>query len=159
MGTERVKPVLQALLLADRIYRDSTGKHVIAGTFNKMVFAKGGAKPRTVDVAGETRQIIPGGVQAGSPYVYISLTEIRGKARCVLRYVNLEQDKPLFQTEFSIECANPLQTVEVVLPMPMLPQVAGVHALELLCDDQPIGSHRITVEEMREGDDGDDSPD
>jgi hypothetical protein len=154
-----VKPVLQALLLADHIYRDTTGKHIIAGTFNKFVFAKGGGKPKTVDIGGEEKQLIPGGMQTGSPYVYISLTEIRGKVQCVLRYVNLEQDKALLQTHFSIECPDPLNTVELVLPMPMLPHVAGVHALELLCDDEPIGSHRVIVEEMKEGDDGDLSSD
>ena len=154
-----MKPVLQALLLADRIYRDTTGKHIIAGTFNKFAFAKGGAKPKTVDIGGEEKQLVRGGVQTGSPYVYLSLTEIRGRVNCVLRYVNLDQDKALFETGFSIECANPLQTVELVLPMPMLPRVAGVHALELLCNDEPIGSHRITVEEIKEGDDRDHSSD
>ncbi len=155
-----MKPVLQALILADHIYRDTTGKHIIAGTFNKMVFAKGGAKPRTVEIDGEQKQVIPGGVQTGSPYVYISLTDIRGKMQCALRYVSLEQDKALFETRFSVECADPLETVELVLPMPMLPHIAGVHALELLCDDEPIGSHRVIVEEVedaKEDDHGDDS--
>jgi len=149
-----VKPLLQALLLADRVYRDATGKHIIAGTFNKMVFVKRGARPRTVEIGGEEKQFIPGGVQVGSPYVYISLTELRGKIQCVLRYVNLEQDKALFETQFAIESSDPLQTVELVLPMPTLPVVAGVHALELLCDDEPIGSYRVIVEERQEGDDG-----
>jgi hypothetical protein len=27
---------------------------------------------------------------------------------------------------------------------------AGVHALELLCDGEPIGSHRIQVEEIED---------
>jgi len=153
-----VKPILQALILADHIYRDTaTGKHVIAGTFNRMVFVKGGAEPKTVEIDGEEKQVIPGGMQAGSPYVYISLTDLRGKVRCTLRYVNLEQDKALLQIGFSIECTDPLQTVELVLPMPKLPPVAGVHALELLCNDEPIGSHRITVEELKERGDVDDS--
>jgi len=154
-----VKPVLQALLLADRIYRDTTGKHVIAGTFNKFVFAKGGAKPKTVDIGGEEKQLVRGGVQTGSPYVYISLTDVRGTVKCVLRYVNLDQDKALLETHFAIKSTDPLNTVEVVLSMPMLPPVAGVHALELLCDDEPIGSHRVIVEEIKEGDDGDLSSD
>ena len=156
-----MKPILQALLLADSVYKDVTGKHIIAGTFNKMVFEKGGAKPVTVEINGEEKSLIPGGRQAGSPYAYISLTEIRGKIRCVLRYVNLKQNMVFFQTHFAIECPDPLQTVEAVLPMPMLPLVAGVHALELLCDDEPIGSHRIIVEETKEdGDAGDsESPD
>lgn len=154
-----MKPFLQALLLADRVYKDMTGKHIIAGTFNKLIFVKGGAKPQTAEVDGEQRQIIPGGMQAGSPYVYISLTELRGKTTFVLRYVNLEQDRALFETQFSIDSRDPLQTVEVVLPMPTLPPEAGVHALELLCDDEPIGSYRVIVEEMKEEDDGNHSSD
>lgn len=158
-GNQNVKPSLQALLLADRIYKDTTGKHVIAGTFNRLIFAKGAAKPKTVEIDGEEKQLIAGGVQPGSPSAYISLTNCHGKIRCVLRYVSLKNDQPLFQTEFSIECSDPLKTVELVLPMPMLPHVAGVHALELLCDDEPIGLHRIIVEEVKEGHDGDDSSD
>jgi hypothetical protein len=154
-----VTPVLQALLLADRIYQDSSGKHVIAGTFNRMVFVKGGAQLKTVEIDGEERQVIPGGVQVGSPYAYVSLTEVLGKVQCILRYVNLEQDRALFETHFSVENTDPLKTVELVLPMPMLPHVAGVHALELLCNDEPIGSHRVIVEEVKEEDDGDDSSD
>ena len=145
------------MLLADRIYRDTTGKHIIAGTFNKLVFTKGGAEPKTVEIDGEEKQLVPGGGQTGSPYVYISLTEIREKITFVLRYVNLKEDKAFFQIHFTIDCRDPLQTVEIVLPMPMLPHVAGVHALELLCDDEPIGSHRIIVEERKEEDDGSDS--
>lgn len=142
-------PRLQALVLADRIYQDVSGKHVIAGTFNRMIFTEGGLKPKTKEIDGEERQLIPGGVQAGSPSAYISLTDIRGKIQCVLRYVSLKDDKAHFQTRFSIECSDPLQTVELVLPLPSLPPVAGVHALELLCNDEPIGSHRVLVEEAR----------
>ena len=153
-----MKPILQALLLADNIYRDTkTGKHVIAGTFNKMLLVKDGAKPKAVESDGKQKQVIPAGVQAGSPYVYVSLTEIRGEVNCVLRYVNLDEGRALFQFCFSVKCDNPLETVEVVLPMPMLPHVEGVHAIELLCNDELIGSHRIILEGIKEGGDGDKS--
>lgn len=154
-----MKPILQALLLADRIYQDKTGKHIIAGTFNKLMFTKGGAKPKIVEIDGEEKQLIPGGMQAGSPYAYISLTDIRGKVKFLLRYVSLKDNQPLFQTAFSIQCPDPVQTVEVVLPMPTLPHQAGVHALELLCGDEPLGSHRVIVEELKEPHDEDHSSD
>ncbi len=142
-----MKPVLQALLLADRIYEDKSGKKIIAGTFNKLLFQKEGAKPREVEVDGAKRMTVPGGSQAGSPYVYISLTDLRGPTQCVLRYVDLSKDVSLFQVEFAIRCDDPLQTAEVVLPMPPLPTHPGVHALELLCDDEPVGQLRVLVEE------------
>ena len=152
-----MRPVLQALLLAERIYEDKTGKKIIAGTFNKLRFKQDGAKPKTVVVEGEERLLIPGGAQAGSPSVYISLTNIRRTVTCILRYVSLEDDKPLLQIEFKIKCEDPLQTVEIAIPMPSLPCIAGVHALELLCDDEPVGCHRVIVEEIKEHDNGDDS--
>jgi len=136
------------MLLADHVYQDTSGKHIIAGVFNKMTFSKADAK--IVEIDGEKRQLVLGGVQAGSPYVYVSLTEVHGKVGCVLRYVNLKHDKVLMQIGLTIEADNPLQTVEIVLPMPNLPTEAGVHALELLCDDAPVGSLRIIVEEVLE---------
>ena len=148
-----MKPVLQALLLADHVYRDTTGKHIVVGTFNKMVFAKGGAEPKKIEIGGEEKGIVRDVQQAGNPYAYISLTEIHGKIQCVLRYVNLGQDKVFFETRFTLECSDPLQTVELAVPMLRLPHVAGIHALELLCDDEPIGSHRVIVEENKEDND------
>ena len=145
-------PILQALLLADRVYKDVTGKHIICGVFNKLQFQKGGALPKTIEVNGEERQVVPGGTQAGSPYVYLCMTDLRGKTEFVLRYVNLDQDNVLMEIRFAVECNDPLQTVELTLPMPALPHMAGVHALELLCGDQPMGSYRVLVEEKGETD-------
>jgi len=150
-----VKPVLQALLLADRVYEDkTTGKRVIAGTFNRVCFKRGALKPQQIEEDGVRRQVIPGGMHAGSPYAFISLTEIRGTISCVLRYVDLQDNKALLESKFEIRCDDPLQTVEVVLPMPRLPtEKAGIHALELLCNNDPVGSLRITVEELKEHND------
>jgi hypothetical protein len=144
-----VKPILQALLLADRIYQDAaTRKYVIAGTFNNVFFKRDGAKPQKVMQGDQTKVIVPGGVQAGSPSAYISLTEIRGAVDCILRFVFLASDEAVFQCRFQIECNDPLQTVELTLPLPSLPHKEGVYALELLCNDEPIGAHRVTIEEM-----------
>ena len=151
-----MKPVLQALLLADRVYEDkTTGKKVIAGTFNRLWFSKQGSqKPREVETDGVKRQVIPGGMHAGSPCAFISLTDIRGPISCVLRYIDLEDNQLLLETAFQLRCDDPLQTVEVAIQMPPLPtKKAGIHALELLCNDDPIGSLRITVEELKESND------
>ncbi|MDX1948433.1 MAG: hypothetical protein SFU86_23800 [Pirellulaceae bacterium] len=140
-----MKPVLQALLLADHVYEDRTGKKIIAGTFSRLWFKK---VPPPQEVAGERRMPLQGVTVAGSPYIFISLTELRGRQKYVLRYVNLETDTQIFQVDFAAECDNPLQTVEVVIPLPPLPAAkAGAHAFELLCENEPIGSLRILVEE------------
>ena len=145
-----MKPVLQALLLADHVYQEQSGKKIIAGTFDRLRFKRTPIVEKKV-IGGETRHLVAGGMQPGSPYAYISLTEVRGKIRCTLRYVNLETDKSLLETEFFIECDDPLKTLELIIPLPVLPiETAGVHSLELICDDEPIGSHRIYVEEVQD---------
>jgi hypothetical protein len=146
-----VKPVLQALLLADHVYEDkNTGKKVIAGIFNRLWFARSETAPREIEQEGVKRQIVPGAMRAGSPYAYLSLTEIRGTLPCVLRYVALEDDKPLFQCAFDIRCDDPLGTVEVVVPLPPLPtEQTGVYALELVCDNEPVGCVRVVVQELK----------
>ena len=147
-----MKPVLQALLVADRVYEDrATGKRIVAGIFDKLSFQKI-AQPDAENVnepIGQTRLLLGGG-NPGSPYAYISLTAIHGKQRFVVRYVYLNEDRVLFQTGFQVESPSPLETAQIVLPLPTLPIIgAGAYALELLCDDDdPIGSFRILVEEL-----------
>jgi hypothetical protein len=139
-----VKPILQALILADRVYRDAaSGKHIIAGTFNRILMVRnpppqpdGGAK-------------IYGGLNPGSPFAFISLTEVLGETKLTLRYVDLQDNNALFQGEATVNAASPLETVEIMLPLPMLPTPhPGTYALELLCDDEPIGAIRVVAVEM-----------
>lgn len=144
-----MKPILQALLLADRIYQDAaTRKYVIAGTFNNVFFKRDGAKPQKIVEGDQTKTIVLGGVQAGSPSAYISLTEIRGAVDCILRFVSLSSDEAVFECSFKIECDDPLGTVELTLPLPSLPHKEGMYSLELLCNHEPIGSHRVTIKEI-----------
>jgi len=85
-------------------------------------------------------------VQAGSPYVYFSVTEMTGRKRFEVRYVDLHSNRSLFQAEVPIECDDPLKTIEVSMPLPRLPLVAleeRSYALEVLCDGQLLGSHRV----------------
>jgi len=148
-----VKPVLQALLLAERVYEDKTsGTKVICGVFNKIV---GKAKPAEETDSRPTtkRRLRPEDVrQPGSPTAYINLTEVREKVLLELRYVSLRTHEVLLRAEVAVECHNPLQTVELVVPMPMLPVPhEGVYALELLWNDELLGSVRVTVEKAQPG--------
>ena len=141
-----MKPVLQALLIADKIYDDkSTGKKVIAGTFNTLITGELPLEQRQ-DEQGNTHSIIPGGLKAGSPTAFISMTELRDEYPFVLRYVDLDDNRVLMQCNFKVRCIDPLQTVELAIPLPELPSPhPGVFALELLCRDEPMGSLRINV--------------
>lgn len=147
-----MKPLLQALLVADHVYVDqTTGKKVIAGIFHKFRFAPTNRSEQEAAPDGKIRiQIPPGGHRAGSPFCYISLTEVHNKQRFTLRYVALSDERVFFESSIDVDCPDPLQTVEIVLPLPMLPATqAGVFALELLWNRECIGSHRIIVEEVK----------
>ena len=95
---------------------------------------------------GTRQQSIQSLVQAGSPYVYFSVTELTERKIFEVRYVDLHSNRSLFQAEVPIECDDPLKTIEVSLPLPRLPLVAleeRSYALEVLCDGQLLGSHRV----------------
>jgi hypothetical protein len=150
------RPVLQAILVADHVYQDKfTGKFVICGVFSKLFWVpaqpgldKPGGKPP------EQISVPMGGHRAGSPFAYFSLTDIHGTVNFEMRYVDLEDNDVLFKADFRVKCDDPLQTVEVVLPLPVLPVPAispeesghRVCALELLCDNDLLGAHRIKIE-------------
>lgn len=145
-----VKPVLQALLLADHVYRDKeTGKAVIAGVFDRLAVvrqAPEGAEPAR---EGPLRVPLTQVLRAGNPFAYISLTEVRGRIQVQLRLVRLETNEICFASNaIVVESDDPLKTVQLVLPVPILPQIPGTYALELLCAGELVGAHRVVVEEV-----------
>ncbi len=149
-----MKPILQALLMADHVYVDAaTKKKIVAGIFHKLVLFPPKLEPvpgPEGEYSGESVQRIQipvAGQKSGSPFCYLSVTEVYGKQAFTLRYVNLDDDKAIFQTEFQLEGKDPLETIEFVLPLPELPsKAAGHYALELLWGLEPLGCHRITIE-------------
>jgi hypothetical protein len=144
------KPVLQAMLIADHVYQDkATGKRIIAGIFGRLLFTSKEDVAKELAQLGEGNKVL-GGMVAGAPHVYLSMTDLNGVYPFTLRYVSLESDQVLFQMEFGIECNNPLDTVELSFGLPPLPSLkAGVFALELLWKDEPLGSVRVVVDELK----------
>ena len=149
-----MKPILQALILADHIYEDRLSrKKIIAGTFNKLSFRRL-VNASSDDEGAKQEQNKPlAGPTAGSPSLYISLTEVRGETPLSIRYVDLLDNLVLLQVDFLVKCEDPLQNVEAILQLPRLPvRNPGAHALELLVNDEPLGSLRIIVVEDRSDD-------
>lgn len=145
-----MKPVLQALVLADRVYQDVSGKKVIAGTFSGFKFSK---RPPVADVVGpdgQTQRIITGGTSAGSPYVYISLTDVCEGTAIQIQFLNLTKNIVLFGNDaIAIPKVDRLSNVEVVLPLPTLPiSEAGVYALQVVCEGEILGSWRVVAEDL-----------
>jgi hypothetical protein len=139
-----VKPVLQALVVADRVFEDKTGKKIIAGTFNKWSFSRKPQVQDIVDTDGTQRRFIAGGMQVGSPFAYLSLTDVCDGTKLQCQFVNLTKNAVIFGTEVGVKIADRLAMIELVLPLPVLPITeAGTYALEVLCEGIILGSWRI----------------
>jgi hypothetical protein len=167
MGTG-IKPIVQAILVADHVYTDAgTGKKIVTGIFHSIFTRKQAVRIEQVGEGSERRQLkVPisaAGFQMGSPFAYISLANVRGKQQFSLRYVDLSTDEARFQAEFGVDCKDPLATVELAVPLPPLPaDKPATFALELVWNDEPLGSYRIQVQFLEEPPPGsgttDDSP-
>lgn len=136
-------PLLQALMIADYVYQDkSTGKWIICGVFDVIYPVPAGAVPQGKD--GEPVQLTASQcMRAGSPFAYISVTEIHASKQFDLRYVDLEGNNVIFDTSFGVRCDDPTEVVKLAFPLPMLLAKPGHYALELLCENELIGSCRI----------------
>lgn len=140
-----MKPVLQALVVADRIYEDKSGKKIIVGTFNTWAFSRQPPIGQINHSNGTSQRVILGGVQAGSPSAYLSLTDVCDGTKLILRFVNLTKNMVILSSGASVKNTNRLEMVELVFPLPALPIVeAGTYALEVLCEGAILGSWRIT---------------
>jgi hypothetical protein len=146
-----IRPIVQAILVADHVYTDTlTEKKIVAGIFHSIISRK------QSDPIGETGQedqpshltvpVPAAGFQMGSPFAYVSLTNVRSEQEFALRYVDLSTDQARFEVGFVIKCQDPLATAELAIALPPLPSDRpGTFALELLWHDEPLGSTRIQV--------------
>jgi hypothetical protein len=146
-----VKPVLQALVLADRVYQDVSGKKIIAGTFSRYNFSKKPPISELVNPDGTKKKVLAGGMSIGSPYAYLSLTDLCEGTKLQIQFLNLSKNLVLFGNELTIDKVDRLRNVEIVLPLPVLPIMeSGTYALEGLCEGEVLGSWRILAENIDE---------
>lgn len=127
------RPVIQAVLLADRVRIDPrTGKQDVVGVFAKIAAAR-----FPTSLGRET-------------FMFLSITNITGPVRVWLRYRSLEDGVVLMESEAatagSIAAASPTETVSIVLRLGVLPiPHPGVYVHEVLYDGVVIGSYRVSV--------------
>jgi hypothetical protein len=119
-------------VLADHVYVDSrTGKKIIAGTFNEL------AAPEFPSVF------------TGSAHVYLCLTDLRGRCRMTLEYIDLAKNKTLLSLEhIHVYAGSPLESIELIVELPDLPLPhPGSFAIEVCIGDELLGSLRLLVSE------------
>ena len=129
-ATSRLKPELQAVVLADNVYTDvHTNKKIVAGTFNQLWSAK---FPATFNKITQ---------------VYLVLTNCHGVQKLRIRYVDLKDESVLLESpEIELAITDPLERHEVVMDVPPLPMPhEGQYAFEVYCNGELLGGIRITV--------------
>ena len=130
-----VTPVLQALILAEKVYRTDTGQYILCGTFG------------TVEVAPapqlkEGNKIVGG--EPGSSFAYINLTDVSDDTELELQFISLSKNKVLFNTTLTVRCDDRLANIEIVCALPhLIVPETGVYAFEIVSEGEIIGSHRV----------------
>jgi hypothetical protein len=159
-----VKPVLQALVLAERVYEDkSTGRKIIAGTITELLLVPkkklsgvSVSLPQPDGTLKNVRRMKMQGALQGSLFAYISLTGVHDGTKLGLQFVSLKKNKVMFGAGIAIACEDRFKTVEISLPLPPfdIPE-PGAYAFEVTCEGEIIGSARIVAKEIEESEDED----
>lgn len=145
-----MKPILQALVLAERVYSEATGKKIIAGTFNRVFLEKKkppapGAPPQP---APDPNVLRPGS-DPGCPAAYVSLTDVIDGTEIALQFVNVSKNNQvLFEAPAKIKCDDRLATVEMAFALPPLGRCiteGGTYSLDIVWRGEILGSHRIVA--------------
>jgi hypothetical protein len=137
-----MKPVLQALVLADHVYTDRSGKKIIAGTFNRIV-------RKRIDVAQQPEPLIPGGAEMGCPWFYLSLTDVVDGTKLTLQFVSRADNVAIFEMPIKLHTKDRLATIEVVAGLPPIGRIlqkAGEYAFDVVWEGEILGSHRLILE-------------
>lgn len=98
---------------------------------------------------GTTQRMIAGGMNAGSPSAYVSLTDVCEGTVLQLQFLNLTKHEVLIGTEVKLGNVDRLGNIEINFPLPPLPITeAGVYALQIMCEGEILGSWRVVAEDM-----------
>jgi hypothetical protein len=125
-------PVLQALLLADRIYTEERGKRIICGTFTQ-VFSS--VFPVATSFA---------------PMAFVLLADVVGEIALQLRFVSLKDNEILMESSpVRVQNADPLKLLDIAVQVPPFPLPhEGIYAFECWADGTMLGSVRIQATQV-----------
>ena len=145
------RPVLQAMVLADHVYQDrSTGKYLIAGTFSRLWISppKPAPTPNQPVVFQGTESLSRAVSAAGSPHLYVALSDVHGAISLAVRYVDLSNGATLLELTLGTSSPDPLALTELGIPLPRLPLPhAGAYSLDVLHDGEILGSCRVVIDQ------------
>ncbi len=115
-----MKPKVQAILLADHVYKDEfTGKYIVSGIIDTYLFNPNPTpEPAPGDIHLDMQRV-------GAPYVYVNLTEFIGTFNFELRYLSLTQDEVIAAFSFQMTAYDPLKTVQFALAFPTVSTSRG----------------------------------
>jgi len=144
------KPLLQAMVLADKVYQDrTTGKFIIAGTFSTIGYGARRTAPteETEEPEDEGKLVATGPYGlAGSPSLYLALADIYGQVPLHLKFTSLADSSVPFEAKIVITAASPIVVAEYIIPLPPLPvDRPGTYSLDLFYENEMLGSWRVTV--------------
>ena len=143
-----MKPVLQALLLAEHVYEDKrTGSKIICGTLNRLMRSSKPHIESSTDSDGkEVKNARGGGV--GCVHVYIGLTDVVDGTKISLQLVDTQDNEVLMCQNIVFEKANRLDLAEVVAVLPPVSLFAAGRnnlSMDVVWNDEILGAHRLTV--------------
>jgi len=141
------------MVLADHVYREVSGKHIICGTFTRYLLRNNRIEPAEDTEDGGKRHVLKGPVEkAGTPYLYFALLEVYGHVPLELKFVDLSDASVLFETKFSVSSSDPIAISEYVMPIPehIKSGKEGHYSLDLLHENEILGSWRLNIIKLGE---------
>jgi hypothetical protein len=146
------KPIVQAMVLADRIYKDESGRMIIAGTFTRLLAIRGVQQGQPHSVG--QRQLMPY-EDVGNPWLYLTISEVHKQAAFTLHVVRLADNQVCFEAQLEVTSSDPLVAVELALPLPKFPQAEeATFAIELLHEGEILSAIRMAVQVLKVGQQG-----
>lgn len=78
--------------------------------------------------------------------LYYAFTDIRRKHKINFQIVYLKLKKKVYETSFNIKADNPFEIMDGYLSLANFPLPGeGVYSLEFWCENQELGSVRLTI--------------